>query len=148
MIDTATTDFENKVIDSVKTALSNAFSATYPNMPVYAEYVELPAAFPCVSIWMRDNAVYTQGGAIDKIENKARVTFECNVFCNDGSKKTTAKNIAGVIDAAMENCGFTRTFYNPIPNVDRTIYRLTMRWEAVVSKGITDGENTTFYVFH
>jgi hypothetical protein len=66
--------------------------------------------------------------------------YEINVYTNDSQgKKTKAKSIANVIDGQMSLMHFTRKFRSQTPNVDRTIYRITMRYSAVVREGILSG---------
>ena len=63
-------------------------------------------------------------------------------------KKAEARNIANIVDAAMQGMKFTRTFMNPLPNLDRTIYRITLRWEAIAGEPITtDGTDTTIQMY-
>ena len=65
--------------------------------------------------------------------------YELNVYSNKAAgKKAECKHIAAVVDAEMAAMGFTRMMLNPIPNMDdATIYRITGRYRAVVSKNQT-----------
>lgn len=145
MVDTGL--FENKVFDEIKTDLSNAFSNEFDNLSVYSEYVETPAGFPCVSFYMRNDTDYKSANTIDKVGNRADVTFECNIYTNGQLKKTNAKRIMKTINTTMSNLGFNRTFFNQIPNVDRSIFRITVRWNCTVSQTI-ETDKTNFFVYH
>jgi hypothetical protein len=70
--------------------------------------------------------------------------YECNVYSDkENGKKAEAKQIADIVDNAMQSMKFTRTMRSQIPNQDRTIYRVTMRFEAVVGEPIVNNDGTT-----
>jgi hypothetical protein len=75
--------------------------------------------------------------------------YECNVYSDKATgKKTEARSIAKLVDETMQDMKFTRTFFQPMPNLDRTIYRITLRWEAVAGEPIvTDGGNVTYQMY-
>ena len=62
--------------------------------------------------------------------------YQVDVYSNlNKGKKVQAKAIASMIDVLFSVNGFTRTFSNPVQNLaDPTIYRITARYNAVVSK--------------
>ena len=62
--------------------------------------------------------------------------FQADVYDNNvDNKKENCKDIAIRLDTIMQGMGFTRTLCEPITNLeDSTIYRITMRFTAVVSK--------------
>lgn len=130
-------DIESDVYDYAENALKAAHSSVY----VSGEYVPAPPEFPAVSIVEMDNRVYERARTLN-IENAARVTFECNVYSNKAAnKKSEAKAIAATLDDAFAAIGFTRTFKNPVPNMnDATIYRIVLRYEAIVDKD--------FWIYH
>jgi hypothetical protein len=138
-------DIENKVIDTVFSAVRSAFS----NAQCYGEYVAVPAAFPCVCLYEANNTTYRRSLDNDLNENQANLLYECNVYSDKANgKKAEARAIANVVDTAMQGMKFTRTFMQPLPNMDRTIYRITLRWEAIAGEPITtDGENTTIQMY-
>ena len=127
-------DIENKVLNDVFTAVRSA----YPDCQCYGEYVAVPAAFPCICIYEASNSTYRRSQDTDLQEHQANLMYECNVYSDKQSgKKAEARAIAKLADTTMQNMKFTRTFYQPLPNLDRTIFRITMRWEAVVGEPIT-----------
>lgn len=137
-------DIENYVF----TQLANAIRTAYSGATVYGEYVEAPASFPCVTIVEADNRVLNETRDLSGIEHYARVMYEINVYTNDAiGKKSKAKAIANVIDGVMSQMLFTRTFRRQTPNIDRTIYRITLRYTAVVSENYGTEENA-LYVMH
>ena len=73
------------------------------------------------------------------IENFADVMYQVDIFSNKNKgKKAECKSIAAFIDGMFARMGFTRSFLNPVPNMDDgTIYRMTGRWRATVSKDNT-----------
>lgn len=136
-------DIENLIVDKVKTALSS-LTTTYPKMKVVSEYVEKSAEFPLVSVVQTDNYTYTRTQDADLREHEVNVMFEVNVFTAGKNKKSIAKSIANIVDGEMQDNLFTRIYFSQVPNVDRSIYRIVMRYTAVVAEGVTEG-NTTIY---
>lgn len=133
-------DIENLVVNKVFQAVNTA----YPNAVCYSEYVEVPAGFPCVTLYEADNRSYRPSDDEQLSDHQVHVMYECNVYSDktDG-KKAEAKQIADIVDNAMQSMKFTRTMRSQIPNVDRTIYRVTMRFEAVVGEPIVTENGTT-----
>lgn len=136
---------ENLMVDKINTALAS-LKTTYPKLRVVSDYIETSETFPLVSVVESDNYTHlaTQDAALE--DHAANVSFEINVFANDKKKKSTAKAIASAVDAEMLNNLFTRTFMGQVPNVDRTIFRITMRYTAVVAP-IVNGNNTTYQMY-
>ena len=107
----------------------------YPKAFVTGEYVPAPVQFPAVSIVEMDNTALTATQDSASLENDVSVMYEVNVYSNRiTGKKAECKAIAALIDEQFMLLGFTRSFLNPIPNLnDATIYRMTGRYRAVVS---------------
>lgn len=125
-------DIENMLFTKIATALRAEFSGIF----VVGEYVNAPSKFPAVYIVEMDNTVNRMGRDTSGIENFADVMYQVDIFSNKNSgKKAECKAIAAVVDEQFSSLGFTRSFLNPVPNMDNgTIYRLTGRWIATVSK--------------
>lgn len=137
-------DIENKVFNDIAVPLREQFKGIY----VVGEFIDLPNSFPCVTLVEEDNYTYTGSQDTSLRENHVTVVYTVNVYSNKTKgKKAEAKEIADAIDGLMEDMKFTRTFRSQIPNTDRTIYRIIMRYTAVVSKGIMDGETITHQMF-
>ena len=137
-------DVENIIF----TRLATALRAAYNGISVYGEYVEVPATFPCVTIVEADNQVLKQTRDLSGIEHYAKVMYEINVYSNKANvKKSQAKEISNMIDGMMTDLLFTRTFRGQTPNIDRTIYRITLRYEGVVREGV-DVDGTTVHTLH
>lgn len=124
-------DLENDIYDYVAKALR----AAHTGIDVAAEYVEMPAKFPHVSIVEADNRVLERMRT-NNIENAIQSMFEVNIYSNKASgKKSEAKAIANTLDDVLSGIGFTRTFREQVPNLrDATIYRIVCRYEAVIDK--------------
>lgn len=124
-------DIETTVFDTVADKLREYNPAIF----VSGEYTDLPASFPAVTITQDDNSIM-QRMRTTNIENVATLMYTVNVYTNTvGHKKAEAKAIMGAIDDAFNGMGFARTMCAPISNLlDATIYRLTARYEAAVSK--------------
>lgn len=127
-------DIENDIFSYVKSAVQAELSGC----DVSGEYTEVPASFPAVTLVEADNRVLIRMRTED-IENAASVMWECNVYSNKAAgKKSEAKAIANIVDAAFASIGFTRTFREQVPNLrDSTIYRIVCQYEAVIDKNYT-----------
>lgn len=128
-------DIESQVFSRIAARLRETFSGIY----VTGEYVKTPPSFPAVSLTEMDNTPLIRTQTTDSVENHAVLMYELNVYSNKAvGKKTESRTIAGVVDDEMAAMGFTRIMLNPIPNMDdATIYRITGRYRAVVSKDHT-----------
>lgn len=124
--------FEDMLFTKIATALRAEYSGIY----VVGEFVNAPSKFPAVYIVEMDNTVNRAGRDSGCIENFADVMYQVDIFSNKNKgKKAECKSIAAFIDGMFARMGFTRSFLNPVPNMDDgTIYRLTGRWIATVSK--------------
>lgn len=137
-------DVENIIF----TALATALRTQYSGISVYGEYVEVPASFPCVTIVEADNKVYERTRDLNGVEHHAQVMYEINIYTNDSQgKKSKAKDISNLIDGLMSEMLFTRTFRGQTPNIDRSIYRITMRYQAVVREAV-EKDGTQYHVIH
>ena len=137
-------DIESMVVDSVY----NAVKTQYPKCDVISEYNDTPSQFPCVQIVEADNYTYRRTQDNDLTEHHASVMYEVNVFSNKKTgKKTEAKAIAEIVDSTMQGMKFTRTLKQPIPNKDKTIYRIVARYEAVVGAGVEINKNTVYQMY-
>lgn len=120
-------DLENDVFNYV----ANALRVEFPGISVYGEQVETPSAFPSVSLVEDDNSEIDSNLTLARTpETACSLMYTANVYSNLVSgKKTQAKAIMNVINDCMHNMGFRRTMRNQqLPNLDRTIYRVTARY--------------------
>ena len=124
--------FEDMLFTKIATAIRAEFSGAY----VVGEYVNAPSKFPAVYIVEQDNTVNRATRDTSDIENFADVMYQVDIYSNKNKgKKAECKSIAAFIDGMFARMGFTRSFLNPVPNIDDgTIYRMTGRWIATVSK--------------
>jgi hypothetical protein len=123
---------ENEIFNRVTKSVRNA----YPSVFISGEYVRTPSKFPFVSLIEMSNTAYDRTQTSGSLENHASLMYEVNVYSNKTSgKKNECKAIAALIDNEMATLGFSRTMLQPIPNIDdATIYRMTGRYTAVISK--------------
>ena len=123
---------ENEIFNRVVTSVRVKF----PNVSMTGEYVKSPSSFPHVSLEEVDNSVLAITQTSTEYENHGVLLYEVNVYSNKTrGKKTECKEIISLIDNEMSSLGFTRTMLQPIPNMDdATIYRMTARYTAIVSK--------------
>jgi hypothetical protein len=125
-------NIENEVFNDVSTSVRGK----YPNVNMTGEYVKSPPSFPHVSLVEMDNSVLTRTQTSTGYENHVTLMYEVNVYSNKSKgKKTECKELISIVDNEMLKLGFTRTMLQPIPNMDdATIYRMTARYTAIVSK--------------
>ena len=125
-------DVENEIFSKVAESVRTA----YPTVFMSGEYVRTPSKFPFVSLIEMSNTAYDRTQSSGGLENHASLMYEVNVYSNKKSgKKSECKAIATLIDDEMAALGFSRTMLQPIPNMDdATIYRMTGRYTAVISK--------------
>lgn len=119
-------DIESQVFNSV----ANALRAEFPGISVYGEVVETPSSFPSVSLVEDDNSEIESNKTLGRLpETACNLMYTANAYSNlKTGKKAQAKAIMDVIDERMHKMGFTRTMRSQLPNVDRTIYRITARY--------------------
>lgn len=124
-------DIENQVFNYVANALRAKYGAN--NISVYGEYVEAPEKFPSVSLVEDDNSSVSETVTLARMpETAANLMYTANVYSNlKTGKKSQAKEIMDIIDSKMIELGFTRTMRSQLPNVDRTIYRVTARYTKI-----------------
>lgn len=127
-------DCENEVYSKIATVLRSEF----PGIDVTGDVVNVPSAFPHVSIVQADSSMAPAFTGMEK--EMADLMYEVNVYSNKaGSKKTECKQIMALISDAFFGMNFRRMNLTPVDNRDETtIYRLTARF-----RGRTDG--TYFY---
>lgn len=123
---------ENEIFNIVSKSVRNK----YPSVFISGEYVRTPSKFPFVSLIEMSNTAYDSTQTSGCLENHASLMYEVNIYSNKTSgKKSECKAIAELIDNELATLGFSRTMLQPIPNMDdATIYRMTGRYTAVISK--------------
>lgn len=123
-------NIENLVYTKVRTAVK-AFN---PNITLSGVYNDVPSTIPHVSIEETNNANVTSAIDTSNREFAAELTYTVNIFTNTATAKSDANAIAEVVSDVFADLGFARSMKQRMPNIDRTIYRLTMRFVAVASK--------------
>lgn len=123
-------DIENEVFNRVANALRSSFTG----ISVYGERVETPSTFPCVSIVEDNNSRPTGTISFTKdIPLSADLMYTIEIYSSlTEGKKAEAKAIREVVDTEMRDMCFEQTYSYPTPNVDRTIYRYTLRYTRTI----------------
>ena len=136
-------DIENTLFNAVATALRTE----YEGIKVYGEYVAEPASFPTVNMWENSNAIWSGGESNTSLDDYANVGYTIQVFTNSSTKKLQGKEIANFIDNIMTGFRFRRTLMQQVPNIDRTIYRIELRYTGTVKRTDFDPteEGNVFY---
>lgn len=124
-------DIENLVYTNIR----NAVVAFQPSVSVSGTYTDVPSSFPHVSIEETDSFVPTETMSTSDREFAANLTYTVNIYTNTATAKSDAKALAAVVNDAFADMGFARSMKQEMPNIDRTIYRLIMRFQATAWKG-------------
>lgn len=137
-------DVENVIFDKASKLLETKFTG----ITVESTYNPTPSSFPFVSIEEQDNFVYDRTSTLDELENHCEVMYQVDVYSNrKDTAKSEAKKIANYIDEVFNGLKFTRIVKAYTPNVDRSIFRITMRYTAVISAGKASGIDTIYQVY-
>ena len=137
-------DIQSKVVDTI----FNAVTAQFPNADITTGFDEKTAIFPCVVVEEVDNVPYRKTNTDDCAENYSRITYEVSVYTNSmDSAKTDGRRIIDVADTALQSLKFRRIRLNKPLNIARTIFRQYLRSDVIVSKPVTEGKTTTYYLY-
>lgn len=121
-------EFESEIYNGIATILRN----TYSGISVNGTLVLSPSEFPCASIEEIDNNTYAydSGG-----ETHAAISYEVNIYSNSlNGKKLEATNIFNTIDSYFTGLNFRRTSKKPVTMSNGTIYRIVVRYQAIIDK--------------
>lgn len=126
---------ETYVFDKVVTHLETVFQDRFPNLRCATEVVREPASFPFVSFVEMNNATYTRSLTEQPVENHVSLMYEINVYDNDRDyRKQNCQDVFAEINQVLTELYFTRTYLQPIQNMDdATIYRLVGRYTVVTN---------------
>lgn len=129
-------DIENKVYTEVRNALKSFNS----NVSVSGTYTDTPSKFPHVSVEETDSSSVASAISTTDREYAANLTYTVNIYTNTKTAKADAKALAAVINDTFSAMGFNRSMKQELPNIDRTIYRMILRFQATAWKGISGTE--------
>lgn len=139
-------DIESKVVDTIYNAVKA--QNAYPDAEITTGFDEKTATFPCVVIQEVNNAAYRRTITDDCAENHARIEYEVSVYTDNVDKaKTEGKAILNLVDSALQGLKFRRVRKNQPLNIARTIFRQYGRWEVIVAKPVTVGQNTVYQMY-
>lgn len=123
-------DIENKLYTSLTDLLANEIK----NIHHSSVFVNSPSLYPFVSIEEIDNYTTQKTEDSSNVEKFTTVVYEINVYTSDTTrKKSSAKQITNIIDTYMFNLGFQRLSKSPIQGDNEAIYRVVLRYLAIVS---------------
>ena len=120
-------DIENEVYDRN----ADVLRAKYENIFISGDDSKVPSSFPCVYIVQKDNLVskeYADSGSVERITTPM---FEINVYSNlKTGRKQQAKEIMATVCDTMSELDIERTYCQPTPNADSSIYRIVARFSC------------------
>ena len=139
-------DIESKIVDTIFNAVKA--NNAYPDADVTTGFDEKTAIFPCVVVEETNNSPFRSANTDDCAENYTRLTYEVSVYTNNvNSAKSEGKKILEIVDTALQGLKFRRIHKNKPLNIARTVFRQYGRWEVIVSKPITVGDNTVYQLY-
>lgn len=126
-------DIENALFDKLTNMLETEFSELENN--VYSEVPNEISSFPLVIIAEVSNLNYIKGQDNNEFENYATIAYDVNIYSNKTSgAKLECKKILQKIDDMFLSYNFRRISFIPFKNNGDNTYRLTVRYQGVVSK--------------
>lgn len=125
-------DIEDYVINNVAAALRAEFDGIF----VVSTDTAAPSKYPAVCFWEQSNVPLTETQTAHCRENHAKLMYQGNIYSNlTRGGKRQCRDIAAVIDKAMTEMGFIRTFGQPVLNpADTSISRFTLRYKGIVGR--------------
>lgn len=137
-----------RIANKILSDINNHVTAKFLNAECVGNYVPTPSVFPHVCVTEDNNYTHTRSQDTGGKERNAVLLYTVNVYsASNVGKKEEAYSIGEIIDEYMQSIGFTRTMMNPVPNQDKNIYRLTMRYKAVVATGEKIGNDTVYRIY-
>lgn len=130
----------------VYTNVRNALKAFNSHISVSGTYIDVPSNLPHVSVEETDSYTPAEMLSTTDREYAANLTYTVNIYTNTATAKSYAKEIAAVVNDTFRDMGFVRAMKQELPNIDRTIYRLILRFQATAWRaydGAADHFNIT-----
>lgn len=121
------------ISNEVYTLVKNALNLHDANIGTSNVYTNTPSKYPFVSVEEIENMVDTETSDC-QVENHAVVQYELNVYAKDPQKRAKAYEILQVVDTLLASYGFVRVSKNDIQDTNETVYRIVLRYEAIVSQ--------------
>ena len=120
-------DIENELYNTLATELRSKYSPIF----ISGDDTLSPSSFPCVYIVQRDNPVVMENADSGSIERIVAPMFEVNVYSNlKTNRKQQAKEIMATVCDKMAELDIERTYCQPTPNADASIYRIVGRFSC------------------
>lgn len=120
-------DIENEVY----TIVANEIRSVYEDVFISGDDSKIPSSFPCVYIVQRDNPIAIEHSDSGYLERITSPMFEINVYSNlKTGRKQQAKEIMAKVCDVMSMLDIERTYCQPTPNADSSIYRITGRFSC------------------
>lgn len=120
-------DIENEVYNYI----ANKLRQKHKKIFISGDDTLSPSEFPCVYIVQRDNPIDMSSADSGSIERIVMPMFEVNVYSNlKTGRKKQAKDIMAEICDAMSELDIERTYCQPTPNIDSSIYRIVGRFSC------------------
>lgn len=119
----------NQIFSDLKAEVENF----YPTAKVQKDYQETASSFPTVTFYEIDNRELSH--TLDYTERKSIITFQIDIYMTGGARETVAKKIANRISKVMEEkWHLKRDYAKPTVNIDKNIYRYTMRYSFKIDE--------------
>lgn len=125
------------VLNQVNAIVRDALKDTpYENIPILGEYIRVPSVFPCITVEEISNVPVREYIDSESSEDFARIQYRVQVFSNNSAgKRAQAREIVSYVSNRLQEYGFLRITYDPIPELYMsTCYEITCVFEGVISK--------------
>lgn len=122
-------DVQNQIFNSVKQKIEENF----PSAKVQKDFQPTTTTFPTITFYEIDNSELEH--ALDYTQRKSNLAFQIDIFTIGGDKERQARKISSIVNEVMEDIfHIKRVFSNPLSNVDKDIYRYTMRYSCKIDE--------------
>jgi hypothetical protein len=124
------------IYDEIFTYAKTYFQSNSTDSPkVLKDFPEESKIFPLVVITQSEDKLEDEN--LDKTDQESTVNFEIEIFTTDTAttnRQVIAQRLKAITDTIFNtHFGFKRISCNPIPNADRNITRIYMRYSAIVN---------------
>lgn len=120
---------QNQIFNSVKQKIEESF----PPAKVQKDFQPTTTTFPTITFYEIDNSELEH--TLDYTQRRSNLAFQIDIFTTGGDKEQQARKISSIVNEVMEGeFHMKRVFSNPLSNVDKDIYRFTMRYSCKIDE--------------
>lgn len=137
-----------RISNKILSDIAGRVKLHYPKAECVGIYTQSPSKFPHVCVIEESNTTYTRSQSETGRERHAEISYTVNIYSDaEKQKKEECYSIAEIVDEYFQDVGFTRVSFDSVPNIDKSIYRIAMRYRAVVSVGKEENGEMRYYIY-